>query len=197
MSRGPGPNSRRGPSSGAWGEHTLRWNVEAWERLRIRHRALVDVSRRELAVAVCGAKASFPLFAAPTALHKLAHPEGEVATAKACAAAGVPMILSSLSSTAVEEVCAAVDPAARTVLRAGQPVVLGAKEFALLLVLLRASGQVVTRQRLEEAVYGFDDALESNALEVHMHHLRRKLGEELIHTVRGVGYYVGAPRAGA
>lgn len=87
----------------------------------------------------------------------------------------------------------AVDPAARTVLRAGQPVVLRAKEFALLLVLLRASGQVVTRQRLEEAVYGFDDALESNALEVHMHHLRRKLGEGLVKTVRGVGYYVPRP----
>jgi 4-hydroxymandelate oxidase len=93
--------------SGAWGEHTLRWNVEAWERLRIRHRSLVDVSRRELGVEICGAKASFPLFAAPTALHKLAHPEGEVATARACAAAGVPMVLSSLSSTSVEEVCGA------------------------------------------------------------------------------------------
>ena len=88
-----------------------------------------------------------------------------------------------------------VDPAGRTVRRAGQPVTLRAKEFALLLVLLRASGQVVTRQRLEEALYGFDEALESNALEVHMHHLRRKLGEGLVKTVRGVGYYV--PRPGA
>jgi len=51
----------------------------------------------------------------------------------------------------------------------------------------------VTRQRLEEALYGFDDALESNALEVHMHHLRRKLGESLVKTVRGVGYYVPRP----
>ena len=93
--------------SGAWGEHTVRWNVEAWERLRIRHRALVDVSGRELGVEVCGARSSFPLLAAPTALHKLAHPDGEVATARACAAAGIPMILSSLSSTAVEPVCAA------------------------------------------------------------------------------------------
>ncbi len=88
-----------------------------------------------------------------------------------------------------------VDPAGRTVRRAGQPVTLRAKEFALLMVLLRASGQVVTRQRLEEALYGFDEALESNALEVHMHHLRRKLGEGLVKTVRGVGYYV--PRPGA
>lgn len=86
-----------------------------------------------------------------------------------------------------------VDPAAHTVRRAGKLVPLRAKEFALLLALLRASGQVLTRQRLEEALYGFDDALESNALEVHIHHLRRKLGNELLQTVRGVGYYV--PRA--
>ncbi|GAB3192471.1 response regulator [Hydrogenophaga aquatica] len=89
-----------------------------------------------------------------------------------------------------------VDPAGRTVRRAGQPVTLRAKEFALLMVLLRASGQVVTRQRLEEALYGFDEALESNALEVHMHHLRRKLGDGLVKTVRGVGYYVPRPGAG-
>lgn len=88
-----------------------------------------------------------------------------------------------------------VDPAAHTVRRAGELVPLRAKEFALLLALLRASGQVLTRQRLEEALYGFDDALESNALEVHIHHLRRKLGNELLQTVRGVGYYV--PRADA
>ncbi len=86
-----------------------------------------------------------------------------------------------------------VDPAGRTVRRAGQSVTLRAKEFALLMVLLRASGQVVTRQRLEEALYGFDEALESNALEVHMHHLRRKLGEGLVKTVRGVGYFVPRP----
>ncbi|HEX5805693.1 MAG TPA: response regulator [Macromonas sp.] len=83
-----------------------------------------------------------------------------------------------------------VDPAAHTVLRAGQPVNLRAKEFALLLTLLRASGQVLSRSRLEESLYGFGDALESNALEVHIHHLRRKLGDELVKTVRGVGYFV-------
>jgi len=88
-----------------------------------------------------------------------------------------------------------VDPAAHTVRRAGELVPLRAKEFALLLALLRASGQVLTRQRLEEALYGFDDALESNALEVHIHHLRRKLGNGLLQTVRGVGYFV--PRSGA
>jgi DNA-binding response OmpR family regulator len=62
----------------------------------------------------------------------------------------------------------------------------------LLLALLRGSGQVLTRQRLEQAMYGFDEVLDSNALEVHMHHLRRKLGEGLVKTVRGVGYFVPA-----
>ena len=87
-----------------------------------------------------------------------------------------------------------VDPAAHTVLRSGEPVSLRAKEFALLLALLRGSGQVLSRQRLEQALYGFDEVLDSNALEVHMHHLRRKLGDGLVKTVRGVGYFVPAPQ---
>jgi DNA-binding response OmpR family regulator len=87
-----------------------------------------------------------------------------------------------------------VDPAAHTVLRNGEPVSLRAKEFALLLALLRGSGQVLSRQRLEQALYGFDEVLDSNALEVHMHHLRRKLGDGLVKTVRGVGYFVPAPQ---
>jgi len=86
-----------------------------------------------------------------------------------------------------------VDPAAHTVLRNGEPVVLRAKEFALLLALLRGSGQVLSRQRLEQALYGFDEVLDSNALEVHMHHLRRKLGDGWVKTVRGVGYFVPHP----
>jgi two-component system response regulator QseB len=68
-----------------------------------------------------------------------------------------------------------------------------AKEYALLLALLRGSGQVLSRQRLEQALYGFDEVLDSNALEVHMHHLRRKLGDGLVKTVRGVGYFVPNP----
>jgi len=86
-----------------------------------------------------------------------------------------------------------VDPAAHSVLRAGQPVDLRAKEYALLMTLLRASGQVLTRQQLEQALYGFSEVLDSNALEVHMHHLRRKLGDGLVKTVRGVGYFVPVP----
>ncbi|WP_439586414.1 response regulator [Hydrogenophaga sp.] len=83
-----------------------------------------------------------------------------------------------------------VNPAAHTVMRAGQPVVLGGKEFALLLTLLQARPQVLSKSRLESSLYGFGEALESNAIEVHIHHLRRKLGEQLIKTVRGVGYFM-------
>lgn len=85
-----------------------------------------------------------------------------------------------------------VDPAAHTVHRAGALVPLGAKEFALLLTLLQTSPNVLSKSRLESALYGFGEGLESNALEVHVHHLRRKLGESLIKTVRGVGYCVPA-----
>jgi DNA-binding response OmpR family regulator len=79
------------------------------------------------------------------------------------------------------------------VLKNGESVALRAKEYALLLALLRGSGQVLSRQRLEQALYGFDEVLDSNALEVHMHHLRRKLGDGLVKTVRGVGYFVPNP----
>ncbi|MFN3957757.1 MAG: winged helix-turn-helix domain-containing protein [Tepidimonas ignava] len=86
-----------------------------------------------------------------------------------------------------------VDPARRTVTLDGQPVTLGTKEFALLWALLRARGRVLTRAQLESTLYGFDEVVESNALEVHIHHLRRKLGSTLIQTVRGVGYTIPAP----
>jgi DNA-binding response OmpR family regulator len=62
-------------------------------------------------------------------------------------------------------------------------------------VLLDAAGRVLTRRVLEEQLYTWGEAVESNALEVHIHHLRRKLGSELIRTVRGVGYLIDeAPR---
>jgi two-component system response regulator QseB len=94
-----------------------------------------------------------------------------------------------------------IDPAAHTVERDGQAVVLGGKEFALLLALMQAKPQVLPKSRLESALYGFGESVESNAIEVHIHHLRRKLGEALIKTVRGVGYFIpreaGAPSASA
>jgi len=85
-----------------------------------------------------------------------------------------------------------LDPAARTVSLHGRPVALRAKEYALLWALLRARGHVVTRERLQHALYGFDELVDSNALEVHIHHLRRKLGSGWIETVRGVGYRMPA-----
>ena len=83
-----------------------------------------------------------------------------------------------------------VDPAARTVVHDGKLVPLGIREFALLQTLLEARPQVLSKSRLEAALYGFGETLDSNAIEVHIHHLRRKLGENLIKTMRGVGYFV-------
>ncbi|KVW96226.1 response regulator [Thiobacillus denitrificans] len=81
-----------------------------------------------------------------------------------------------------------LNPAAHTVTRAGEPVELTPREFELLHVLLQNPGRVLTRRTLEEQLYTWNDAVDSNALEVHIHHLRRKLGNTLIRTVRGVGY---------
>ena len=83
-----------------------------------------------------------------------------------------------------------VDPANHTVTRGGRTVNVGGKEFTLLLTLLQARPQVLSKSRLESAMYGFGEELESNAIEVHVHHLRRKLGDTLIRTVRGVGYFI-------
>lgn len=88
-----------------------------------------------------------------------------------------------------------VDPAGRTVLREGRMVEISAREFAVLLALLESRPRVLSRAQIEERLYSFDQVLESNAIEVHVHHLRRKLGDGLIRTVRGVGYYVPAEDA--
>lgn len=88
-----------------------------------------------------------------------------------------------------------VDPAARTVRRQGRPVEMSPREFSVLLVLLQARGRVLSRAQIEESLYSWDAAIESNAVEVHIHHLRRKLGSACIQTMRGVGYFMpqGAP----
>ena len=83
-----------------------------------------------------------------------------------------------------------LDPAARTVLRAGVPVALPAREFDLLHALMLNAGRVMSREQLEQHLYSWGREVESNAVEVHVHHLRRKLGNDLIQTVRGVGYIV-------
>ena len=83
-----------------------------------------------------------------------------------------------------------LDPVAQQVSYRGQPVALQRKEFLLLHELLAQPGRVLTRDRLQQALYGWGEEAESNTLEVHIHHLRRKLFPELIRTVRGVGYLV-------
>jgi two-component system OmpR family response regulator/two-component system response regulator QseB len=84
----------------------------------------------------------------------------------------------------------ALDPAAHTVTLAGQPIELSSREFPLLQMLLENAGRVLTRSQLEQSIYGWRDEPDSNALEVHIHHLRKKLGNELIRTLRGVGYTI-------
>lgn len=83
-----------------------------------------------------------------------------------------------------------LDPAGRQVTLAGIPVELSARELSLLQLLLENAGRVMTRAQLEASVYGWRDEPDSNALEVHIHHLRRKLGADLIKTLRGIGYTV-------
>ncbi|MFA7269132.1 MAG: response regulator [Sterolibacterium sp.] len=83
-----------------------------------------------------------------------------------------------------------LDLARHQVLSAGQPVELGTREFAILHALLENAGHVMTRTQLESSIYGWSEEPDSNALEVHIHHLRRKLGADLIKTLRGVGYLI-------
>jgi two-component system response regulator QseB len=82
------------------------------------------------------------------------------------------------------------DPVAHTLTQEGKSVNLSQREFAILQVLLENVGKILSRTRLEDSLYGWDDLIESNAVEVHIHHLRKKLGKELIHTVRGIGYMI-------
>ncbi len=91
-------------ASGAGDEFTLRENRAAFERIKIHPRVLVDVSWRDLATTLFGQPIALPVLLAPTAFHKLAHPEGELATVRAAGKAGTIMVLSSLSTTLVEDV---------------------------------------------------------------------------------------------
>ncbi|MBA3597605.1 MAG: response regulator transcription factor [Methylibium sp.] len=90
-----------------------------------------------------------------------------------------------------------LDPATRQVAKDGQPVQLSAREFAVLEALLTRPGALLSRAQLEDRLYGWGEEIESNAVSVYIHQLRRKLGPEFIQNVRGVGYYVGAARGEA
>lgn len=85
-----------------------------------------------------------------------------------------------------------LDPAGRTVTLNSEPVELKPRELALLELFMLNSGRVLTRAQLEEKLYSWDQDVSSNAVEVHIHHLRKKLGSAFIRTVHGVGYTLGA-----
>jgi len=121
-------------AGGAGDERTLRRNVEAFERWELRPRVLVDVSEVSTACSVLGTESELPVFVAPVAFQRLAHPEGEAAMARAAAAAGTVLCLSTLSSTGPAEVAAAAP---------------GGKRW-MQLYLFRDRG--VTRALLDEAV---------------------------------------------
>ena len=83
-----------------------------------------------------------------------------------------------------------LDPAAHKVTRAGEVVELSGREFAILQVLMEYHGKVMSKSRLEEELYGWSSDVESNTVEGYIHHLRKKLGSDLIRTIRGVGYMI-------
>jgi two-component system response regulator QseB len=88
-----------------------------------------------------------------------------------------------------------LNPATHEASLGGEPVALSPREFALLEALLARPGAILSRAQLEDKLYGWSDPVESNAVEVHIHALRRKLGAEFIRNVRGVGWMVARPAA--
>lgn len=84
----------------------------------------------------------------------------------------------------------ALDPASRSATLNGRPIALSNHEYSVLEALLANAGRILSRGQLESSLYGWEEGAESNALEVHIHHLRKKLGKTLIKTARGVGYIV-------
>jgi 4-hydroxymandelate oxidase len=91
-------------NSGAGDEHTVKWNEEAFVRLRLRQRALVDVSTLDTRVRVLGREMAHPILLAPTSNHTLVHPEGEVATARGAGEAGATLIVSTFADKPLEEI---------------------------------------------------------------------------------------------
>jgi len=102
---------------------------------------------------------------------------------------------SGRSEPVIEVGAVRFDPTTREVTRDGVPVSLSAREYALLEALLVRPGAILSRNQLEDRLYGWGDAIESNAVSVYIHQLRHKLGADFIQNVRGVGYYVGRPGA--
>jgi two-component system response regulator QseB len=94
------------------------------------------------------------------------------------------------AAPAIEHLGVVLNPATHGVLRDGREVALSPREFALLQLLMERPGTILSRARIEERLYGWGEEIESNAVEVYVHGLRRKLGADFILTVRGVGYRV-------
>jgi DNA-binding response OmpR family regulator len=88
-----------------------------------------------------------------------------------------------------------LDPATHAVAYRGEPVELAAKEYALLLALMQQPGRALSRAQLEQHLYAWGDEIGSNAVEVYIHHLRRKLDAEAIRTLRGIGYVIAKDAA--
>ena len=94
------------------------------------------------------------------------------------------------ASPVIEVGSLALDPAKHVVTLGGAPIALSKREFSLLHALMKQPGVPLSRAQIEESLYGWDEEIESNAVEVYIHSLRRKLGSERIRNVRGVGYMV-------
>ena len=94
------------------------------------------------------------------------------------------------ASPVIEVGSLALDPAKHVVALGGAPIALSKREFSLLHALMKQPGVPLSRAQIEESLYGWDEEIESNAVEVYIHSLRRKLGAERIRNVRGVGYMV-------
>ena len=101
-----------------------------------------------------------------------------------------------LASGTLEVGDVALDVAGHTAQFRGHPVELSAREFAVLRELMLNAGRVLSREQLESKLYEWSRTLESNAIEVYVHHLRRKLDPDVIRTVRGVGYLMPNPKSG-
>jgi two-component system response regulator QseB len=94
------------------------------------------------------------------------------------------------SSPMIEYGSLTLNPATRELYRNGERIFLTAREFAVLATLMEHPGAILPRASLEERLYGWGEEIESNAVEVHIHNLRKKLGADLIRTIRGVGYMI-------
>lgn len=99
------------------------------------------------------------------------------------------------SSGVIEHGALVLDPVTREVSIDGQLISLTRRELVLLEAFLQAPRSVLSADQLKDSLYGLNDDVESNALNVHIHHLRRKLGQQVIETVRGLGYRLGKPEA--